>query len=724
MFLLPEYQDCHLHLEVGKMTVEPPVLGQVDASGVLTLNVGPQADARNLAVSQVNEDVVIDDVSAGSQRGRKISVTMFGLTQTFDNVTKILIPDMGDGNDFVDILAGVQTEVEVHLGDGEDRLANAGSAAVIAHGDEGNDQLNGGGASEQMFGGPGDDVIAGGGGQDVMDGGPGADEFIVEINDFESSHFDGGTDQDQDKITIVGDSSTHDLRVTMEGNNAGKIGSYIDDVETGSVTFDNMDSIMVSGGFGQEDFVIYSEGVVVASGTTGDDDITLSSGSVIVSINDHSFTFSGSDVDQVLVEGQDGDDNILVDNGENTTILGGPGNDTITISSTLPGGVTADGEEGSDQVVVYLGDLAGEVAITDSGGGTSDVDVVTVVGTTADETILIQEGEVRVGNEVISFDITAEELIVDGGPGDNEVVIEGVLTIPVVWENATGVGITAGTLLIVATDDRDNVHIKPKGKDQLEVKADFLDPKKQLYDLSDVTDIHLVLLDGDDHAHIDKKILVDVFMEGGPGKDHLHAGGGPTSMYGGPGNDKLHGGDADDHLNGGPGKDDLKGGKGNDVLIGGDGDDKLNGGKGQDLLIGGLGADDIKAGSDGGSDGHSDGGSDGGKDGSKSAVGDILIAGFTTFDDDAATLRDILDNDWIARFDRGDDYVNIAGDLITTRLIPGVNVFDDKSKDKLKGSKARDLYFADIDKKDKDDDKVKARKGELVVNLAELLDQI
>ena len=43
-----------------------------------------------------------------------------------------------------------------------------------------------------MFGGPGDDVIAGGRGQDLIDGGPGADEFIVEANNLESSHFDGG----------------------------------------------------------------------------------------------------------------------------------------------------------------------------------------------------------------------------------------------------------------------------------------------------------------------------------------------------------------------------------------------------------------------------------------------------------------------------------------------------------------------------------------------------
>jgi len=64
----------------------------------------------------------------------------------------------------------------------------------------------------------------------------------------------------------------------------------------------------------------------------------------------------------------------------------------------------------------------------------------------------------------------------------------------------------------------------------------------------------------------------------------------------------------------------------------------------------------------------------------------------------------------------------IVNDLIANRFTPGITVFDDGVKDKLKGSKkARDLFFADIDKKDKDADKVKAKKGELIVDLAELL---
>ena len=47
--------------------------------------------------------------------------------------------------------------------------------------------------------------------------------------------------------------------------------------------------------------MLWSEGNVFVSGTVGDDEITVSSGSVIVTINGDSSTFSGSAVDGVLV---------------------------------------------------------------------------------------------------------------------------------------------------------------------------------------------------------------------------------------------------------------------------------------------------------------------------------------------------------------------------------------------------------------------------------------
>jgi len=348
----PSIKMATYTFEVGKLKVESPVLGQVDADGVLTLNVGPQATARHLAVREVDEDVVIADVSAGSQQGRKIGVTMFGLTQTFDNVTRVLIADMGDGNDTVLVSEGVVTQVEVHLGPGNDRLENAGSsAAMIAYGGEGDDHLYGGVASDRLFGGPGNDVIAGGGGQDLLDGGPGADEFIVMASNLDFSHIIGG--EDEDKISIVREAPVYDLRATVDGN-AGTISSYSDNVEMGSVTFANIEHIILSNGFehedfDQEEFVLWSDGQVYVNGSTGHDEITVTSGSVVVTINGASTTFSGSAVDRIVVDGQDGDDVILVDASVfiPSVLFGNNGDDIIQGGS---GDNIIDGGEGNDQL--------------------------------------------------------------------------------------------------------------------------------------------------------------------------------------------------------------------------------------------------------------------------------------------------------------------------------------------------------------------------------------
>jgi len=169
-------------------------------------------------------------------------------------------------------------------------------------------------------------------------------------------------------------------------------------------------------------------------------------------------------------------------------------------------------------------------------------------------------------------------------------------------------------------------------------------------------------------------------------------------------------------LDGGAGDDDLKGGSdggsdgdsdsGADILLGGAGNDKLDGGEGSDLLIGGMGADTIK----------------GGGMGKKNDPGDILIGGWTTYDDDLSTelpdpdvaaLRSIL-----ARWDDGDDYDQIVDDLALGLLRPGVHVFDDGAKDKLYGNnKLRDLFFADQDGDDGDDDKLKGDKTDRVIQI-------
>lgn len=90
---------------------------------------------------------------------------------------------------------------------------------------------------------------------------------------------------------------------------------------------------------------------------------------------------------------------------------------------------------------------------------------------------------------------------------------------------------------------------------------------------------------------------------GGPGPDRLETGdaafrpsalGGPgrDRLVGGNGIDDLHGGNGDDVLTGDRASDFLRGGWGDDVLKGGRGPDSLYGDSGDDFLAGGLGHDD------------------------------------------------------------------------------------------------------------------------------------
>src|SRR5262249_45401272 len=148
-----------------KVTKQPdPVLGVLDTTtGVLTLNMGSEANrtARHLASDQINEEVNIDDTGAGTTRGRKITITMFGVKQEFDNVLEVLL-NADDGDDSVQIGTNVTTKVTANLGSGNDTLNSHGSGVVIANGDDGLDNLKGGSGADQLDGGAGNDVLEGG----------------------------------------------------------------------------------------------------------------------------------------------------------------------------------------------------------------------------------------------------------------------------------------------------------------------------------------------------------------------------------------------------------------------------------------------------------------------------------------------------------------------------------------------------------------------------------
>ncbi len=145
----------------------------------------------------------------------------------------------------------------------------------------------------------------------------------------------------------------------------------------------------------------------------------------------------------------------------------------------------------------------------------------------------------------------------------------------------------------------------------------------------------------------------DVTIAGSVGK--------PAWLYGGGGNDRL------------------KGGSGDDVILGQAGDDLLVGASGRDLIIGGVGADRIVGDAD----------------------DDILIAGTTDFDDNAAALCAIM-AEWTSCRSYAVRVFNLTvGSPCVSRengdffLMPAT-VADDGVRDTLTGASGNDWFFANI----------------------------
>jgi len=283
---------------------------------------------------------------------------------------------------------------------------------------------------------------------------------------------------------------------------------------------------------------------------------------------------------------------------------------------------------------------------------------------------------------------------------DHQYTTGGIFTITVTLSDGTAtatatttayvVGVRlspSGILEIVGTRGRDLVTVLRWGWNQdprVKVVARFGIGSRHgtevySFKLSDVNRIHMELCDGNDHGVISNGwwtgLSIPAYMNGGAGNDLLIGGRGDDTIVAGSGNDAVFGYDGDDLLDGGSGLDFLSGGSGNDILLGGSGCDWLSGGRGRDLLIGGWGSDTLLGGRD----------------------DDILIGARVTLDHQQ--LRDASDT-----WNSGQNYqTRVAwltgpGDL----LEPNTTVLDDGERDRLKGDQDRDLFFADLAGRDRD----------------------
>lgn len=273
---------------------------------------------------------------------------------------------------------------------------------------------------------------------------------------------------------------------------------------------------------------------LTVNGTSLADSITVTETSTLtVVLNGVSYVYTPAQVTQIFINGNDGNDTILVNSlldGTALTADGGNDNDSIRASAAVATGVTLIGGNGSDLLI---------------GGSGSD----TLDGGIGNDWLNGREGsDVLIGgtgNDVYAFD--------NGAANQLDTVVE----------------------------------LADEGTDLLNFSTLTTGVTVDLTSLTAIAGmIHRMVVVGEagQEANFEN-------ISGGSGSDMLIGNAANNLIMGNLGNDTLKGNDGNDQLEGSDGKDTLYGGNGSDYMVGGIGDDWMNGGEGNDFMFGGQGDD-------------------------------------------------------------------------------------------------------------------------------------
>jgi len=562
------------------------------------------------------------------------------------------------GNGQNDVLIGGAGN-DVMFGDYVNSLSSAAGTA------DGDDVLEGGAGSDSLVGGSGNDILRGGDGDDILVGGIGngtvAGLSTVYTNDGGDDTFDGGDGTD----TAYAYYTDHTGGIGFDlANLAGNSTITVDGVAKGSFT--SVERVIFRGGLGND--VVKGGGTLdTLVGNAGDDTLDGWYG------ND---TLSGGLGNDKLIGGEGLDTATYVNSTAGVTVdlriqgvaqdTGGEGLDTLSSIEFLTGsnyGDTLKGDDGFNLIIDNA--VSGPAGQTDSlfGYGGNDSLLVTRAATAVATVVNMDGGdgddfiELRGGTlstalaantaglssatylalGATSNDRNADTVAVDGGAGNDRIVLTGVASatvnagsgddiVSISMRGASsvnnylislgsgadiiqlGVGATAATSTDVAATARTNrvtdFQVGNSG-DKFELTS-FLNlgltgytansnafASGHLRLVQSGTDL-LLQVDRDGAGTANGFVTVFAISNG-------YTGGFTAFNFDGfIGNLTLTGFAADETITGATGNDVLGGGDGNDVLVGlagndtldgGNGDDVLRGGAGDDTLIGGAGTD-------------------------------------------------------------------------------------------------------------------------------------
>ena len=465
-------------------------------------------------VSQVNgalEDGDNFELRANGERSEFERLNLGNFVLNEDNVERFEVNSSG-GDDILTVqdLTGTDVQQIIFNGeDGNDLLdATLGNVAIVTDGGAGDDILFGSSVLEiidTLSGGEGNDIVVGNKGNDILTGGEGDDRIIW--SNGEGSDIiegDGGNDVSQVNGALE-DGDNFELRANGER-------SEFERLNLGNFVL-NEDNV--------ERFEVNSSG--------GDDILTVQD-------------LTGTDVQQIIFNGEDGNDLLDATLGNVAIVAdGGAGDDILFGSSVLEIIDTLSGGEGNDIVV-----------------GNKGNDILT--GGEGDDRIIWSNGE---GSDIIEGDGGNDVSQVNGAleDGDNfELRANG--------ERSEFERLNLGNFVL----NEDNV-------ERFEVNSSGGDDILTVQDLTG-TDVQQIIFNGEDGNDLLDATLgnVAIVTDGGAGDDILFG----SSVL-----------EIIDTLSGGEGNDIVVGNKGNDILTGGEGDDRIiwSNGEGSDIIEGDGGND-------------------------------------------------------------------------------------------------------------------------------------
>ncbi|MBA4802329.1 MAG: hypothetical protein H2040_10745 [Euryhalocaulis sp.] len=539
-----------------------------------------------------------------------ISGNLFtGFTTRFATALRAREPgtDIND-NVFDASIGGSDNTAQIYIEEGTGNLD--GNQFV---GSANNDLLQGGAGDDSILAGDGDDYVFGSDGADFLNGQGGfnglsyaASASAVDVRLWRGGEQTGG-DAEGDVIRnfdLVIGSSFNDVLQGDNGMDVTLDGLGGDDLLTG---YDGNDNLY--GGAGDDrivgrlgdDFIEGGAGADNINGGGGSDTVSYASSSAAVDVRlFRATTQTGGDAEGDLLRnveniiGSDFNDVLQGDNGIDSVLEGGAGNDALRTydgndvlnggdgNDSLRGGAGDDsfiGGDGNDQVVFtgnradYTIDFeAGTITDNNAADGDDGSDTFTDIETLvfADQTVNTGDGPVATeGDDHLVGDESDD--VIDGLGGDD--FING---------NAGNDTLSggAGDDVIVGRNGDDLIS-GGAGADIL--KGDHGFDTVDYSDSDEAVDVRLYRgnqLGGDAEGDILRTMEgvigseFDDLIRGDDGKDvRLDGRGGDDYLVGYDGDDTLYGGDGEDRLIGDEGNDFLQGGAGSDIINGRDGVD-------------------------------------------------------------------------------------------------------------------------------------------------------